>query len=88
MTDDLKDELKNILSKKSSYSTSDQDTQELKDITTKITSVASSIESTMSSDQATIVAIYDLLGNRIDKISKGVNIIQMSDGTSKKVFIR
>lgn len=34
------------------------------------------------------VKIYDAAGNRISKLQKGVNIIIMSDGTTKKVMVK
>ena len=34
------------------------------------------------------VVIYDVTGNRIPKLQKGVNIIKMSDGTIKKVMVK
>ena len=33
------------------------------------------------------VCIYDMLGNRIDKIRKGINIIRLSKGMAKKVIV-
>ena len=32
--------------------------------------------------------IYDVSGNRIYKLQKGLNIIKMSDGTTKKVLVK
>jgi len=37
---------------------------------------------------ATPVAIYNLAGSRINNISKGINIIKMSDGSVKKVLVK
>ena len=34
------------------------------------------------------VKIYDISGNRISKLQKGVNILKMSNGTIKKVFMK
>ena len=31
---------------------------------------------------------YDLSGRRLDKPTKGINIIRMSDGTTKKVLMK
>ncbi len=33
-------------------------------------------------------AIYDLDGRRIDAPQKGINIIRMSDGTTRKVLVK
>lgn len=32
--------------------------------------------------------VYDVSGNRINKLQKGLNIIKMSNGTTKKVFVK
>ena len=32
--------------------------------------------------------VYDVSGNRINKLQKGLNIIKMSNGTTKKVFLK
>ena len=32
--------------------------------------------------------IYDVQGNRIDKLQRGINIIRMNDGTTKKIFVK
>ena len=37
-------------------------------------------------EEATPVAIYTLDGQRVSELTKGVNIIRMSDGTSRKVI--
>ena len=39
-------------------------------------------------DQSDVNSIYDIQGNRLPKVQKGVNIIRYSDGTSKKVYVR
>lgn len=36
----------------------------------------------------TSYAIYDLQGNRLNNLTKGVNIIKMADGSVKKVIIK
>ncbi len=41
----------------------------------------------MNNGPATVVAIYNLNGMRLDGMQDGVNILQMSDGTSIKVVI-
>lgn len=38
--------------------------------------------------KAEIEAIYDLNGNRLQQMTKGINIIRMTDGTSRKVMIK
>ena len=32
--------------------------------------------------------IYDMQGNRIDKLQKGVNIIRLENGKSKKIVVK
>lgn len=41
----------------------------------------------VNNEPATVVAIYNLNGMRLDDMQEGVNILQMSDGTSIKVVI-
>jgi hypothetical protein len=39
-------------------------------------------------EEVTIVAIYNLQGVRLDDMQKGVNILQMSNGSTMKVIIK
>lgn len=39
-------------------------------------------------EAATPVAVYNISGTRINKVSKGINIIKMSDGSVKKVLVK
>jgi hypothetical protein len=39
-------------------------------------------------EAATPVAVYNISGTRVNKISKGINIIKMSDGSVKKVLVK
>ena len=32
--------------------------------------------------------IFDISGNQINKLQKGVNILKMSNGKTKKVFVK
>lgn len=48
----------------------------------------SGIESTTTTQQPTIVERYTIDGKRINQPQRGLNIIRMSDGTTKKVIIR
>ncbi|MGM9812648.1 MAG: hypothetical protein ACI30V_07335, partial [Muribaculaceae bacterium] len=43
---------------------------------------------TINADQATIVRVYGIDGKLRNGIEPGINIVQMSDGTTKKVFGR
>ncbi len=45
-------------------------------------------DSLTSDNEATVVAIYTLNGMRLNDMQQGVNILQMSDGTIVKVFIK
>jgi hypothetical protein len=38
-----------------------------------------------NSKPATVVACYDINGKRLSQPQKGLNILRMSDGTTKKV---
>ena len=42
----------------------------------------------MGSEEATVTAIYNLSGVRTNSLSKGVNILRMSDGSTKKVYVK
>lgn len=42
----------------------------------------------VNNGEATIVAIYNLKGMRLNDMEPGINILQMSDGTSMKVIIK
>ena len=35
-----------------------------------------------------IVGIYDLNGRKLERLQRGMNIVRMSDGTTKKVVIK
>lgn len=39
-------------------------------------------------EAATPVAVYNISGTRINKVSKGINIVKMSDGSVKKVLVK
>lgn len=47
-----------------------------------------SINDVTTEGTATIVAIYSLDGRRIESLQRGVNIVKMSDGKTKKVIVR
>lgn len=44
------------------------------------------IEGVTTDQQATVVAVYDMNGRRIDTPRRGLNILRMSDGTTRKVM--
>jgi len=48
----------------------------------------SSVNSINTNGPAEIIGIFDLQGHKIPERQKGVNIIRMSDGTTKKVVIK
>lgn len=51
-------------------------------------SIADAIaEVTSSTAESTVIAIYNLSGMRIPTLQKGINILRMSDGTTKKVYV-
>lgn len=41
-----------------------------------------------ATDEVTVVAIYDVSGMRISEVKTGINILRMSDGSTKKVLIK
>jgi hypothetical protein len=41
-----------------------------------------------SAAETTIVGIYTLDGKRIQQLQRGVNIVRMSDGTTKKIVVK
>ena len=43
---------------------------------------------TAQSKNNTILDIYDLNGKKLDKPQKGLNILLMNDGTTKKVIVK
>ena len=47
---------------------------------------SSSIETNTSASSANIDAIYNLEGKRTNCLNRGINIVHMSDGTTKKVI--
>jgi hypothetical protein len=42
----------------------------------------------VESDSKEVVEIYNVSGVRQSAISRGLNIIRMSDGTTRKVFVK
>ena len=55
-----------------------------------INSILTSIEtpSRLSQQPATIVGIYSLRGDRTDRLQKGINIVRMSNGQTRKVIVK
>ena len=46
------------------------------------------INSVSEAAEATVVGIYDMSGRRMDSLTKGINIVKLSDGTTKKVLVK
>ena len=46
------------------------------------------ITSITTKEETSNVSVYDLNGRRLTEPQKGINIIKMSDGTTKKVFVK
>lgn len=44
------------------------------------------VECVSTDQQATVIAVYDMNGRRIDSPLRGLNILRMSDGTTRKVM--
>ena len=47
---------------------------------------ASAIDTLVSNGNATIEAIYNINGQQVREMQKGINIVRMSDGTVKKIM--
>ena len=54
--------------------------------TLNINNVTTGINSVENAADNTIEAIYNISGQRINEMQKGVNIVRMSDGTTVKVL--
>ena len=54
--------------------------------TVKITSSSGIMMTNISEDSD--IKIFDVNGNQINKIQRGINIIKMSDGTTKKIVVK
>lgn len=46
------------------------------------------INSVSEAAEAKVVGIYDMSGRRMDSLTKGINIVKLSDGTTKKVLVK
>lgn len=55
---------------------------------TKDMSGETGIDSVSEAAEATVVGIYDMSGRRMDSLTKGINIVKLSDGTTKKVLVK
>ncbi len=45
------------------------------------------VDSTMAAEnKAEVIGVYTIDGKRLERMTKGLNIIQMSDGSVRKVF--
>lgn len=53
-----------------------------------VAAVAAGIETTTASSNATEVARYSATGMKLEQPTKGLNIIKMSDGSTKKVLVK
>ncbi|MCM1331757.1 MAG: hypothetical protein NC248_04010 [Bacteroides sp.] len=49
---------------------------------------SSAVQTSIADPNATEVARYDINGVRLDEPTTGINIVQMSDGTSEKVLVK
>ena len=55
---------------------------------TKDMSGETGIGSVSEAAEAKVVGIYDMSGRRMDSLTKGINIVKLSDGTTKKVLVK
>ena len=63
---------------------------QIREVMEDINSILTSIEtpSRLSQQPATIVGIYSLRGDRTDRLQKGINIVRMSNGQTRKVIVK
>lgn len=101
LPEDLKTELDNVLEKTqngsySSYTTAESsektDKELLKDIIAKIKAYKETLTDIstfkFAHPSSKAIAIYNTNGIRMSKMHKGINIVKMSDGSTKKVLIK
>ena len=50
--------------------------------------VSDAVEEIATDVNAVPIEYYDIMGHRHDSLQQGINIVKMSDGTSKKVLVR
>ena len=51
-------------------------------------SVSNAVDETLADPNAVPVEYYDITGLRHDSLQPGINIVKMSDGTARKVFVK
>ena len=51
-------------------------------------SVSDAVEEIITDANAVPVEYYDMMGRKLDSLQQGINIVRMSDGTSRKVLVR
>lgn len=85
--------IKEVLTKVSdvghSFATYDGDKAKLTNILDEIKNFLNTptgIETIKPTDNAQATAIYDVNGVRQNSLTKGINIVKMSDGTTKKII--
>lgn len=87
---DLKDVLTNA--SKSTYASYSSDESNLKDIIKKIEdylkNISTGIDEVANTNSTKQAAIYNANGVRISKMQKGINIVKMSNGDTKKVLVK
>ena len=59
-----------------------------KDFVNIVEGTPTGITSITTKEETSNVSVYDLNGRRLTEPQKGINIIKMSDGTTKKVFVK
>ena len=50
--------------------------------------ISDGVEEVISDPDAVPVEYYDIMGRRYDTLQQGLNVVKMSDGTSRKVFVK
>ena len=63
---------------------------QIRDVMENINSFLTSIDtlSELSHQPTTIVGIYSLRGDKTNRLQKGVNIVRMSNGQTKKMIVK
>lgn len=94
LTEELKNELTTALNEaeKGSYESYEKDTEELQkaidDIDAYLKYIATGIDTPSAAKTAKIVSIYGINGVRRSNLAKGINIVKMNDGSTRKVIVK
>lgn len=60
----------------------------IRPITKSMNSDIRGVVASSDNNSPEIIGIYDLQGHKLDDLGKGMNIVKMSNGTTKKIFVK